>query len=219
MKQLNIFIADDHPFLIQGIEKHLNADDRFKVIGTCSNGLALITNNLLRQSDVLLLDLNMPHLNGLDSISRLRDAGHAIKIIVHTSYDSIGLIKDCRKRGADGYILKTSELNELTDTIMQVAIGKKVFPESVVANIGSESFYLHDTFLKKFKLTKREVEIIRLVCKNLKTKDIASALNISEFTVSTHRKNINFKLGINDSLIELFGFAQKNGIIENYSNN
>lgn len=213
MKQLNIFIADDHPSLIQGIEKYLNADDRFNVTGTCTNGLALINNNLLRQSDVLLLDLNMPQLNGLDSISRLRDDGHSINIIVHTSYDSIELIRDCRKRGADGYLLKTSALNELTDTIIQVASGKKVFPKSVVANIVSDAFYLHDDFLKKFKLTKREVEIIRLVCENLKTKDIASTLNISEFTVSTHRKNINFKLGINDSVIELYDFALKNGLM------
>ena len=96
---------------------------------------------------------------------------------------------------------------------MQVAHGEKVFPKSVSANMASEAFYLHDNFLKKFKLTKREVEIIRLVCEKLKTKDIASVLNISEFTVSTHRKNINFKIGINDSVIELYDFAMKNRLI------
>jgi DNA-binding NarL/FixJ family response regulator len=214
MSKIKVFIADDHPVLVQGIEKHLNADGRFWVIGTSSNGNALLNDKALRLSDVLLLDLNMPHINGLECISALKGESLSPKIIVHTSYDSIQLIKDCQKRGADGYMIKTSELDVLTNTIMQVASGKKVFPEAAQVNISSETFYLYDNFLKKFKLTKREVEIIRLICKKLKTKEIASVLNISEFTVSTHRKNINFKLGIKDSLIELFDFAQKNGLLE-----
>lgn len=214
MKPLNIFITDDHPVLIQGIERHLNADPRFKVAGSTTNGTALLTHEALKNSDVLLLDLNMPQVNGLDSISKLRDAGFTVKIIVHTSYDSAELVNDCRKRGADGYMLKTSELDVLTNTIIQVASGKKVFSTASMETVTSETFYLHDNFLKKFKLTKREVEIIRLICHNLKTKEIALALNISEFTVSTHRKNILFKLGISDSLIDLFDFAKKNGILE-----
>lgn len=215
MSKLKVFIADDHPVLVQGIEKHLNADDRFLVIGTSTNGSALLNDKALRQSDVLILDLNMPHINGLECLSTLKGAGLSLKIIVHTSYDSIELIKDCQKRGADGYMLKTSELDDLTNTIVQVASGKKIFPEASQVSIPSEPFYLYDNFLKKFKLTRREVEIIRLICNKLKTKEIAEVLNISEFTVSTHRKNISFKLGINDSLIELFDFAQKNGILEN----
>jgi DNA-binding NarL/FixJ family response regulator len=214
MKKYRVFIADDHPTMVSGIENQLHADERFIVAGTSTQSTTLLHDERVRNSDVLLLDLNMPKLDGIDTLSLLRKNGITIKIIIHTSYNSAELIKDCRNKGADGYMLKAIELSELTENIIQIANGKKIFPDALLTDMNSEPFYLHDDFVKKFKLTKREVEIIQLICKGLKTKDIAAHLNISEFTVSTHRKNINFKVGISDSVIELYDFALRNKLIE-----
>lgn len=210
---IKLILADDHPIVIQGIKAHFKTDDRFEIIGTASNGLELLSMDNLKEADVILLDLNMPGLDGLKTLDTLRSKKIEAKIIVLTNYNSQELVKDCKLKGASGYIVKADELQNLGTNIFKVANGSQVFPLFNEHERSDDHFSYFDDFLKKYKLTKREVEIIRLVCQNLRTKDIAERLYLSEFTIHTHRKNIMRKLDLSDSTVALYEFALKANLI------
>lgn len=211
--KIKIILADDHPVVLNGINAHFVTDERFEIIAMVNNGLELLHLPLLPQADIILLDLNMPGLDGLKTLAELKNRNIIAKIIVLTNYNSAELIKDCRAKGAHGYLVKTDELHNLANNILQVINGQEVFPNAESKEITDDRFSYFDDFLKKYKLTKREVEIIRLVCQNLKTKDIAERLYLSEFTVHTHRKNIMRKLDLSDSTVALYEFAIKAKLI------
>lgn len=211
--KVKIILADDHPVVLNGIRAHFATDQRFEIITVVNNGLELLASNLLTEADIILLDLNMPGLDGLKTLTELQNKNIAAKIIVLTNYNSAELIKDCKAKGASGYLVKTDELHNLAVNILAVMEGKPVFPNSETKEVTDDRFTYFDDFLRKYRLTKREVEIIRLVCQNLKTKDIAERLYLSEFTVHTHRKNIMRKLELSDSTVALYEFAIKAQLI------
>ncbi|TCC86677.1 response regulator transcription factor [Pedobacter frigiditerrae] len=211
--KIQMILADDHPVVLKGINAHLSQDQRFQVIAMVNNGLELLNSMALDKADIILLDLNMPGLDGLKAITALIEKRIKAKIIVLTNYHSFELVKDCKLRGASAYIVKSDELQNLANTILNVMAGKEVFPRFDEKEIPDATFSYFDDFLKKYRLTKREVEIIRLVCQNLRTKDIAERLYLSEFTVHTHRKNIMRKLELSDSTVALYEFAIKANLI------
>src|SRR5690606_10183197 len=138
----------------------------------------------------------------------------SLKIIVLTSYVSAQLADQCREAGAQGYLIKSEDLHRLLDNIEHALSGRLVFPDfSTQESLGGTDFSYFDEFLKKYKLTKREVEIIRMVCNDYNSKEIADKLYLSTFTVQTHRRNIVKKLGLDDSKISLYRFAIDNGVI------
>lgn len=211
--EIRVIIADDHPVVVQGIKDVLGEHGRFRVMATLSDGRTLVQSPELHSADVLLLDLNMPGMDGLQALEELQKLNLDLKIIVVTTYLSPQLAEQCRAAGANGYLVKSEDLFQLTRMIDDVLEGKQVFPDfSQKSNIENDFSYF-DEFLKKYKLTKREVEIIRLVCEDLHSKEIADKLYLSTFTVQTHRRNIVKKLGLDDSKISLYRFASENGII------
>lgn len=211
--KIKLILADDHPVVLHGISAHLSTDDRFEIIAMVSNGIELLNNNGLFDADVILLDLNMPGLDGLNTLDQLKRKQIKAKVIVLTNYHSFELVKDCKLKGANGYMVKSDELQNLGTSILNVMDNKLVFPIFDEKELPDIKFSYFDDFLKKYKLTKREVEIIRLVCQNLRTKDIAERLYLSEFTVHTHRKNIMRKLELTDSTVALYEFARKANLI------
>ncbi|WP_113654103.1 response regulator [Pedobacter namyangjuensis] len=211
--KIKLILADDHPVVLNGINAHFASDERFEIIDMANNGLELLNAKALNVADVILLDLNMPGLDGLRTITELKNRNISAKIIVLTNYHSAELVKDCKAKGANGYIVKTDELQNLANSILSVVSGIDIFPSFEEKTTIDARFSYFDDFLKKYKLTKREVEIIRLVCQNLKTKDIAERLYLSEFTVHTHRKNIMRKLELSDSTVALYEFALKSNLI------
>lgn len=211
--KIKLILADDHPVVLHGISAHFSTDDRFEIIAMVSNGIELLNNNLIFDADVILLDLNMPGLDGLQTLDQLKRKQVKAKIIVLTNYHSFELVKDCKLKGANGYMVKSDELQNLGTSILNVMDNKLVFPTFDERELPDIKFSYFDDFLKKYKLTKREVEIIRLVCQNLRTKDIAERLYLSEFTVHTHRKNIMRKLELTDSTVALYEFARKANLI------
>ncbi|RZL69599.1 MAG: response regulator transcription factor [Pedobacter sp.] len=211
--KIKLILADDHPVVLHGISAHFSTDDRFEIIAMVSNGIELLNNNLIFDADVILLDLNMPGLDGLQTLDQLKRKQVKAKIIVLTNYHSFELVKDCKLKGASGYMVKSDELQNLGTSILNVMDNKLVFPTFDERELPDIKFSYFDDFLKKYKLTKREVEIIRLVCQNLRTKDIAERLYLSEFTVHTHRKNIMRKLELTDSTVALYEFARKANLI------
>src|SRR5690606_4203257 len=163
----------------------------FDVIAVFNEGKSLLQSPFLMQADLLILDLNMPGTDGLQTLDRLMKCQLSLKIIVLTSYVSAQLADQCKEMGAHGYLIKSEGLHRLLDSIDNVLCGRRIFPDfSNPEQQGGTNFSYLDEFLKKYKLTKREVEIIRMVCNDHNSKEIADKLCLSTFTVQTHRRNI-----------------------------
>jgi len=209
-----VIIADDHPVVVQGIQDVLGKHEQFNVIATFNDGRSLLQSPALANADILLLDLNMPNTDGLQALERFKELQLPLKVIVITSYLSPQLAQQCKEAGAAGYLVKSEDLYHLVRNIQRAISGEPVFPDfSQVEQAAGNDFSYFDEFLKKYKLTKREVEIIRMVCNDFSSKEIADKLCLSTFTVQTHRRNIVKKLGLDDSKISLYRFAVDNGVI------
>jgi DNA-binding NarL/FixJ family response regulator len=205
-----IIIADDHPLLIDGLKKVLEEMVDVQVVATAINGFELI--GLLRKqpADLVLLDLQMPKMDGIDSLKVLKKDFPKLKIIVFSNYGQPKLIKEIKLLGADGYLLKNSPSVTLKEAINTVAAGKTWFMDSQPEI--PQSPLLNNDFMKKYQLTNRETEIIGKIAKGLTSREIAGQLFLSEFTINTHRRNICRKLDIYTP-VGLLNFAKEHGMI------
>lgn len=211
MGNLKIFIADDHQILIDGLTSFFNELAGFEVIGHANDGLVLLQEIATKVPDFILLDLNMPKLDGMATLKKIKSSYPNIKVIILSNYHQSQLIKETKALGANGYVLKNGSKSDLLSAIETVQNGKFYFP--VEEEQPNNQFVFTDEFMKKHQLTKREVEIIRLVCEELSSKEIADKLFIAEFTVTTHRRNILSKLAIKNTPA-LINFAKQNGIAQ-----
>jgi DNA-binding NarL/FixJ family response regulator len=153
----------------------------------------------------------MPQLDGIRTLEILRRQYPALKILVLTNYNQPQLLNEVRKLGADGYLLKNSPSSVLKTAIAIIAEGGSYFEVLQPQETHIPSYFL-DEFMKKYQLTKREVEIIRMVGSELTSREIGTQLFISEFTVNTHRKNIMRKLELKNTA-GLLNFAKQHGIL------
>jgi len=205
---MRLLIADDHPLLVSGVALVLAEMKEVEVLEPVENGRQLL--DRLRQTavDLVLLDLNMPKLDGLEALKAIRRDFPDLRVLVFTSYDQPKLIHEIRALGAKGYLLKNAPSVVLKKAVTTVAAGGTWFePEKpTLAPV------LVDDFMRKYQLTGREVEIIRLVGRGLTTRAIAERLFVSEFTVNTHRRNICRKLAV-ETPLELLRFAQEHGLV------
>jgi DNA-binding NarL/FixJ family response regulator len=207
-----IILADDHQLFIEGVRTVLAELTDVSVIATVNDGDALMTKVRYEEVDVVLLDLNMPKLDGLKCLKEIKATKPAIKVLILTNYNQPELVDEVRKLEADGFMVKNSSASELRDAVVRIIAGEKLFNEGQKSPVLDETSYFFDDFLKKFKLTRREVDIIRLVCRELSSKQIAAELHLSEFTVSTHRKNIQRKLNIKN-VAGLVAFAKEHQLV------
>lgn len=205
---LRLLIADDHPLLVSGVASVLAEIEGAEVLAPVENGRQLL--DRLRQTavDVVLLDLNMPKLDGLETLKIIKRDFPGLKVIVFTSYNQPQLLREIRSLGAKGFLLKNSPSLVLKQAVAAVAAGQTWFDEPHPAPPPG----LIDDFLRRYQLTTREVEIIRLVGQGLTTRAIAERLFVSEFTVNTHRRNICRKLAV-ETPVELLRFAQEHGLV------
>ena len=193
--QISIIIADDHPIFLDGLEKLLNEETDMHVINTANNGRSLVDLVRNKQPDLILLDINMPVLNGLDTVKKIKQDYPKIKIIMLSTYGEDHLIEKAKSYGANGYLLKNANKDELLQSIRLIAAGQSSFPYRITAT--QTIFNEADDFLKKFNLTKREHEIIQLIKQENTNMQIAEKIHLSIYTVETHRKNIMHKLKLN----------------------
>jgi len=202
-----LLLADDHRLFNDGL-KALLSDD-FTVVAQVFSGTAIAPAVLRHDPDVLLLDFNLPGLNGLEAARTLLADFPTLRIVLLTMYNEPRIVEEFRLLGARGFLLKTASKEELTLAIRLVVGGGLYFPPP--AGKAADAAHADDAFLKQFLLTPREVDIIRLVQEGLSSKQIADRLGLSPFTVDTHRKNIYVKLGIS-TVAELVNFAGKLGL-------
>lgn len=212
MKSYRVILADDHQFLLEGVLAILKEHSSLEIVATANNGLELIDAVLQHKPDLVILDMNMPGYDGLQCLDRIKKDVPKTKVLVLTNYNQSELVNEVKKRNAEGYLIKNSSAGELTEVISKILDGQTHFPPSgELKTVDSNSFFLDD-FLKKYQLTKREVEIIRLVCQELSNREIADRLFLSEFTIKTHRRNILHKLDIRN-VAGLVNFAKENGLL------
>lgn len=212
MKKYKVILADDHQFLVEGLLSILKDEPSFEIVATAQNGFELIDAVLRHSPDLVILDMNMPGYDGLQCLDRIKADIPKTKVLVLTNYNQPELVSEVKKRKAEGYLIKNSSANELTEVILKILDGQTHFPApGQLKTISDDSFFLDD-FLKKYQLTKREVEIIRLVCQELSNKEIADKLFLSELTIKTHRRNILRKLDIRN-VAGLVNFAKENGLL------
>lgn len=207
-----IVLADDHQFLLEGITVILKEMPSIEIVATAQNGFELMDAVAQQQPSLVLLDLNMPGYDGLQCLQKIKKHYPGVKVLVLTNYNQPELVEEVKKMQADGYLVKNSSAIELKDAISTIITGKKHFPAAVELSTIAEDSFFFDDFLKKYQLTKREVEIIRMICKEMSTKEIAARLFLSELTINTHRRNILRKLEVK-SVAGLMNFARQNQLL------
>jgi DNA-binding NarL/FixJ family response regulator len=187
-------IADDHVLFVSGLQSLLADQDDITIIGHAEDGRELLHILGKETPDIVLLDINMPKLNGLDTARFIKQSYKDIKIIIISTYNQEHIIEKAQATGVNGYILKNSSKEELLQTIKMVMNGKTSFP--YLAPVNNDNLDAQSDFIKQFSLTKREVEIINLIKKGVTNKEIATTLFLSQYTVETHRKHIMQKLNL-----------------------
>jgi DNA-binding NarL/FixJ family response regulator len=209
--QLRLVITDDHPLLMDGLMMMLEQIKDVQMLKPVSNGRQLIDQLQEAPADIVLLDLNMPQLAGIDTLKILRKDFPQISVIILTSYYQPELVREIKALGAKGYLLKTTDTQQMKEAIAAVAVGNTWFTIDELP-VPSAPPYFVDDFMKKYQLTKREVEIIRMICSGFTTKGIGEKLFVSVFTINAHRRNISRKLNINTP-VGLLNFARQQGLV------
>lgn len=207
---LRLIIADDHPLLVNGLIAVLEEIENVQVLAPASNGRQLVEQLRKTPADIALVDLNMPQLDGIATLKILSKEFPSLKVIVFTNYHQPNLISEIKSLGAKGYLIKTSNSITVKEAIATVAAGKTFFTDEMPIPEASAQFV--DDFVKKYQVTRREVEILRLIARGLTTKKISEELFVSEFTINAHRRNLCRKLNIYTP-VGLLNFAREHGIV------
>jgi DNA-binding NarL/FixJ family response regulator len=210
MPLLRLIIADDHPLLVDGLKRVLEEIPGAEVTDCVSNGAQLISSIREKPADIIFLDLHMPRFDGIEALKIIRDQFPKLKVIVFTNYNQQKLTREIKALGASGFLLKNSTSETIKEAVVSVANGNTWFTESGPGQ-GNIPDAFADGFMRKYQLTGRETEIICMVAKGLTTKEIASQLFLSEFTVNTHRRNICRKLNL-FTPVGITNFAKAHGL-------
>ncbi|WP_077370055.1 response regulator [Anaerosalibacter sp. Marseille-P3206] len=213
-KKIAVMLVDDHKLLRQGLKQILELEEDINVVAQAGDGEEAIEKAQKYNPDIILLDINMPKVNGIETLRRLKDLGINSKIIILTIYDDREYLFETMKIGASGYVLKDSDADSLIKAIEDVNDGKTYIQPSIAsALVGeiNEKNKKDGDYAKIESLTKREYEVLTLVAEGLNNKEIASKLFISEKTVKNHVSNIFKKIKVNDR-IQAAIFAFKNNI-------
>ena len=185
-----VIIVDDHALFNDGLARILSESPDFEVVRQVYDSRHALFQCRELHPDLVLVDYNMPGLDGLEVVKQLRELGSNFKIVVISMYADKKEIQRFIATGVDGYLTKTMHARELSQALVQVMNGKQVFSPDVVSKVP----LYKDSFQLRFQLTKRELEILRWVKAGATTQEIANKLSLSYYTVETHRKNINQKL-------------------------
>ena len=207
-----ILLADDHDMVIDGYRSVLQHAPGFEIAGVAHSGKEVQTFFETSNCDLIILDINMPDMNGLQTIEYLHRKVPTLKILVISMINSPLLVKKVIKLGVDGYLFKTSRADVMLKALDLIMNGSSYFEESI--ETAGQSRFL-TTFMidgQPVEITARELEIIKLVSLGRSTAEIAEELFISPYTVQTHKKNINAKLNIHNPAA-LVAFAIRNSII------
>lgn len=212
---LKILIADDHSMIREGLKQLLELDGDIQVIGEAGNGEECLEVIKRVNPDVVLLDINMPIMNGLKMLEILRNSKYKNqKILILTIHNEVEYLMKAIDIGVEGYVLKDSDSSILKKAIYKVHAGEKYIDSSMIP-LMNERIAQEKEKAEEDRLTRREIEVLKLLAEGLFNKEIAYKLSISEKTVKNHVSNIFKKIGVFDRT-QAAVYAIKNNIVEIY---
>lgn len=215
--KIKVVIADDHQIFIEGIKALLKDDDKVVVAGEASDGEDMLKLLAAKEVDVVLMDINMPKLNGIEATKKIRQRFPKVKVLTLTMVEEAPRISEMMKAGASGYLLKTSGKGELITAITNVKNGERYLSPEVskklIDSVLSEERAQSQSFDRTPQITNREKEIIKLIIREMTNEEIARHLNNSPMTIITHRKNLLRKLGVKNTA-GLVKYAMQHGLDE-----
>jgi DNA-binding NarL/FixJ family response regulator len=219
LKKIKVHIADDHQLLIDGIIAVLSSEKNIEVVGQSLNGEEVINWFYKNTADILILDINMPKIDGVGVLQYFHEKKLKQKIIVLSSFDDTKLIKEVLKIGARGFLAKNSAAENIIEAINTVYNDEQYFSQNIQNKLLAT--FTNNSVKKEKKsvesayfssLTPREIEVLKLISKQYNSKEISKLLHISINTVETHRKNLISKLNVKN-VVGLAIYAVKNNIV------
>lgn len=209
---INVLIADDHPLIREGLSKILSLDEDIKIIGEAKDGREAVKMTMKTHPHVVLMDINMPHMNGIEASKVIKSELPDTGIIALTIHDDQEYVDEMIESGVSGFLLKDVEPELLVTSVKEVAQGRSLFEQdSKGKNLSEKKIYLKRDGLEE--LTRRELDVLQLIAKGMCNKDIAESLFISEKTVKNHLTNIFKKISVDDRTQAAL-FAIKKGIVK-----
>lgn len=211
MKKTRILLAEDHRMVRQGFRLILQAQEDMEVIGETGNGREAVELAKSLKPDVVVMDVTMPELNGIEATRRIREAEPFVRVLALSVHRDSVYVRETVRAGAEGYILKESADSELIAAVRAVAKGNSYLSPEIAGAV-LKDYRKHATNPLDL-LSSREREVLQLIAEGKTSKEMATSLNLSVYTVDGHRTRIMEKLGLH-TVGELVRFAVRNGIVE-----
>lgn len=214
----SLLVVDDHQLVLDGLVSIVSELNGFEIKGSARNGKEGIQLANLLNPDIILMDIDMPVMNGLEATRRIKAENPESKIIILTMHNEASLIKKVMDIGADGYLLKNSDREEFHNALCSVSKGKSYFSAEVTQSLlnptksNKSNFEISQDTLQLSTLTEREIDVLKLIAEGLSNKEIGEQLFISHRTVDTHRTNLMRKLDVHN-IAGLIKFSIKNGLV------
>ena len=205
-----VLIVDDHSLIRSAMAMMLSGQS-FKVVGEAKDGVEAVQMARDYAADLIILDISMPRLDGLEVISRIRASGVTSRILVLTSLPALFYSQRCMKAGADGFVTKSQDLNELLRAIKAIMSGYMFFPNLKVSSVRNSDATLSEAEMIQ-RLSDRELTILQQLARGLSNKQIAEDMMLSSKTISTYKARLIEKLSMK-SVVYLADFAKRNQLI------
>jgi DNA-binding NarL/FixJ family response regulator len=212
MNTIRILVADDHPIVRDGLIAILSTQPDFRIVGEAATGTATVQQAAALQPDVVLLDLEMPEMDGVEAIRRLRETQPEVRVIVFTAFDTDERILGAVRAGARGYLLKGAPREEIFQAVRVVHAGNSLLQPIVASKLLRQVRQEPATLIGVESLTPRERDVLRLLARGLENKEIAGELVITQRTVKFHVSSILGKLGAGNRT-EAVRIAVQQGLI------
>jgi DNA-binding NarL/FixJ family response regulator len=213
MEKLKLIIADDHTMFLQGIVSLIEHESGIKIIGKAVNGIEVLNILKIQSADMVILDISMPEMDGIELSKILKKEYPFIKIIIVSTHSNAKIISRLIRIGVNGYLLKNAEKAELLEAIYSVAKGQNYFSKEVEEQYLNNSQKIEKQISNVTELSSREKEILILIAQEYNTAEIAEKTFISFNTVNTHRRNLLSKLNAKNTA-GLVKYAVENGLVD-----
>lgn len=209
---VKVMIADDHSMIREGLKQLLELEGDFEVVAEACDGLECLDKLASVIPDILLLDINMPNMNGLEVLQKLKEKKIKVKVLVLTVHNEVEYLLKAVDIGVNGYLLKDSESAELKKAILAVVSGEDYIQPSLIPALNSKMIDRNKDNVKIESLTRREMDVLKLLAVGMYNKEVAEQLDISERTVKNHVSNIFKKINVTDRT-QAAVFAIRNNLI------
>jgi DNA-binding NarL/FixJ family response regulator len=213
MKKINLLIADDHTMFLQGIVSLLEQEPELNVVGKAVNGIEALEIIKNQNIDLVILDISMPEMDGIELSKILKKEYPTVKILIVSTHSNVSIISRLIRIGVNGYLLKNAEKSELLKAITTIANGEDYFSEETEEKHLTNSLKIEKQVSNLTELSSREKEILVLIAHEYNTAEIAEKTFISLNTVNTHRRNLLSKLNAKNTA-GLVKYAVENGLVD-----